>query len=331
MERIKDLISIIVPVYNVSKYLEKCLTSLINQKYQQIEIILVNDGSTDNSLEICEKYKSQDSRIILVNQKNKGLSAARNRGLDIAKGQYIGFVDSDDWIEEDMYYELHRMLIKEKCDLVECAVNYANGDQLKIYEKGDNYILSGRDAVRKQLLSDTYEVIPRIAVWSKLFSASFWEKRRFPEGYVHEDYFLTCQALYESERVGVVNIGLYNHLISNLNSITHDRFSRKEFYIEEQFKKRVEYFHDNRDRELEKIAKEKYYLKVFNLYYKCHKNNMDEKEKFRKIILNNIGTIKKLQIESRFKWKMLLLAYCPRIYDFASNEQLKRRALENGK
>ena len=103
MERKNGLISVIVPVYNVESYLEKCIDSIIHQTYKNLEIILVDDGSTDNSGKICDVYKEKDSRIKVIHKQNRGLSSARNCGLEIAKGEYIGFVDGDDYIAEDMY------------------------------------------------------------------------------------------------------------------------------------------------------------------------------------------------------------------------------------
>lgn len=115
-----DLISIIVPVYNVEKYLEHCLNSIINQTYKNLEIILVNDGSTDNSLEICESFKQKDSRIKIITKGNGGLSSARNEGLKIAKGNYISFVDSDDWIDADFIKALYNNLISTDSDMSTC-------------------------------------------------------------------------------------------------------------------------------------------------------------------------------------------------------------------
>ena len=107
----RDSISIIVPVYNVEKYLEKCIDSILNQSYQNLEIILIDDGSTDNSGSICDEYKKKDQRVQVIHQKNQGQSSARNAGLNIAKGSYIGFVDSDDWIEQNMYEKLYKNII----------------------------------------------------------------------------------------------------------------------------------------------------------------------------------------------------------------------------
>ena len=104
-------ISVIVPIYNVEKYLEKCLESIINQTFINLEIILINDGSTDFSGSICEKYKNKDNRIILIHKKNEGLSAARNKGLSIATGDYISFVDSDDFLDLNMYEILYKKML----------------------------------------------------------------------------------------------------------------------------------------------------------------------------------------------------------------------------
>ena len=123
MSRNDSLISIIVPVYNVEQYLSRCVDSLVNQTYHNIEIILVDDGSPDRSGEICDEYAKKDKRVKVIHQSNGGLSDARNTALDIAKGDYLMFVDSDDWIEPTMYEEMLSFMEKEQLDLVECGIN----------------------------------------------------------------------------------------------------------------------------------------------------------------------------------------------------------------
>ena len=113
----KKKISIIIPVYNVEKYLSRCLESVINQSYKNIEIIIVNDGSTDNSFDICNKYKKKDKRVILIDQNNQGLSGARNTGLKHATGEYICFIDSDDYVEKDYVEYLYKLIVKDDYDL----------------------------------------------------------------------------------------------------------------------------------------------------------------------------------------------------------------------
>ena len=113
-------ISVIVPIYNAEAYLNRCLDSIINQTYSDLEIILINDGSTDNSLDICLEYASKDKRIVVYNQTNKGISKARNKGIELATGDYIGFVDSDDIISPRMYETLYNLMTDEKCLIAGC-------------------------------------------------------------------------------------------------------------------------------------------------------------------------------------------------------------------
>lgn len=126
MKLILPKISIIVPVYNVENYVSKCIESIINQTYKDVEIIIVNDGSTDKSGDICDYYSKKDARIILIHQENQGLSMARNNALDIASGDYIGFVDSDDWIAPDMYGTLYNNAIEHDADISMCNFYYVS-------------------------------------------------------------------------------------------------------------------------------------------------------------------------------------------------------------
>lgn len=126
-------VSVIVPVYNVAQYLEQCLDSVVNQTMKELEIILVNDGSTDGSDEICEQYAKQDERVILLHQKNQGLAAARQAGLDVAHGEYIGFVDSDDWLELSMYEEMYDAARNNNADIVFCNVYRNENKKEQIY------------------------------------------------------------------------------------------------------------------------------------------------------------------------------------------------------
>ncbi|MDF2617290.1 MAG: glycosyl transferase family 2 [Sedimentibacter sp.] len=123
-----NLISIVIPVYNVEKYLSRCLESILSQSLKEIEIIVVNGGSTDNSLEICRYYEKKDSRIIIIDKKNEGVSVARNTGIEKASGKYIGFVDPDDWIEKNMYENMYNTIEKYKCCIAFC--NYSKDSRL---------------------------------------------------------------------------------------------------------------------------------------------------------------------------------------------------------
>lgn len=122
----KDLVSVVIPIYNVEKYLRKCIETVIDQTYTNIEIILVNDGSTDNSLQICNQFKEKDKRIKVINKKNGGLSDARNVGIKNAQGKYICFIDSDDFISEKYIEELHNLIVENKAQIAVCGFENVN-------------------------------------------------------------------------------------------------------------------------------------------------------------------------------------------------------------
>lgn len=308
------LISIIVPIYNVEKYLKKCIDSIISQSYKNIEIILVDDGSPDQCGTLCDQYKEIDKRIIVIHKTNGGLSSARNAGLDVASGEYIGFVDSDDFIETTMYEEMLEMMQTYKCDIVECAVNNIYDDKINRYINEYNEVLDGKEALKKQLASNakaTY--MPRISVWSKLFKKEFWKERRFPEGKIHEDYMLTCQALYYAKRVGLLKKGLYNHLLTNCNSIMNAKFGRKDLYLEIQYRERVYFLKNKNEIQLTKLAERAYYNLLLSLFWRCSVNNMEEKDYYLGIIKNEKKEIKKV-VEGKRSFEYMLLWMNPNIY-----------------
>ena len=137
----KPKISVIVPVYNVEKYIKKCLDTIISQTFSDIEIICVNDGSTDSSRKILEEYKNKDSRIIIIDKKNGGLSSARNAGMKVAMGEYISFIDSDDWIEETMLEKLYNNMTTLNTDITICAVHQFDETKQAIDDTNPYYTL----------------------------------------------------------------------------------------------------------------------------------------------------------------------------------------------
>ncbi|WP_052399127.1 glycosyltransferase family 2 protein [Candidatus Francisella endociliophora] len=177
------LISVIIPVYNVQNYLVRCLDSVINQTYKNLEIILVNDGSTDNSLEICQQYIDKDSRIILINKNNGGLSSARNAGLEINKGKYITFIDSDDWVALDYINTLYQNIIDNNADI--SIVGFENVYDSNVEDiPNTNKIktFSQKEAVNKLILNKL-----ETSACGKLFNSFFFKKNRFREGIIFED------------------------------------------------------------------------------------------------------------------------------------------------
>lgn len=194
----EKLISIIVPVYNVEKYLEKCVNSIINQTYNNIEIILVDDGSKDNSGQICEQLKGKDNRIKVIHKENGGLSDARNAGLKIAKGEYIGFVDSDDYIAEDMFETLYNLNKKYNSEI--SIVSYYeiyNGKVISVRNTKKLEELNKIEAI-KELLIDTK--IQSYA-WNKLFKRELFDNIEFPTNKNFEDMATTLLLFEKANKV----------------------------------------------------------------------------------------------------------------------------------
>jgi len=218
----EPLISVIIPVYNVEEYLEKCINSVIAQTYRNIEIIMVDDGSTDKSGTMCALLAEKDSRIVVIHKANGGLSSARNAGLNIAKGDYIGFVDSDDWIEPDMYECLISNMLKENADISICGIYYNRESKTKTDRDITGYrVFSRYEAVNCVIQRNS---IIKAYVWSKLYSKHIFSKLRFPEGKTYEDLFTILPVIDAAEKI-VVTMQPKYHYIKRPGSITTSEFS----------------------------------------------------------------------------------------------------------
>ena len=209
------LLSVIIPVYNVEPYLEQCLDSVVNQTYKNLEIICINDGSTDNSLKILEKYQKKDNRMKIIDQKNKGVAAARNAGLDAATGEYITFVDSDDYLELNAYEEAMKVMLKtNNVDIVEFNVN--------VFSEDSNPVTINRTNCTAKFFENIFNAKASApSVWNKVFKFDRIKKMniRFPNGLVNDDTFFSTAAVMCSNNTTFINIPFYNYRIFG-NSIT---------------------------------------------------------------------------------------------------------------
>lgn len=212
------LISIIVPIYNVEKYLEKCVKSITAQTYRNTEIVLVDDGSPDNCGKLADDLAKTDQRIRVIHKVNGGLSSARNAGIDVAQGDYIGFVDSDDTIEPFMYEKLFSLLQKENTKLSVCAVNYVYEDGKVLRKKsiGRNVTFDFCRAIIEMNLHRYFDM----GAWSKLYHRSLFEDIRFPVGKLSEDYYIMYKIFDKAQRISYLDVPCYNYL-QRKNSITH--------------------------------------------------------------------------------------------------------------
>lgn len=218
----EDKISIIIPVYNTEKFLVRCFESVINQTYKNLEIIVVNDGSTDESLKICENYARKDSRIILLNQKNGGHSVARNNALKYVSGKYIGFVDSDDYIQLDMYEKMIALMKKYNLDAVMCGFNIID-DTIRGNTNNDTEDLN---EIKIDLdTSKIYQLILQDEIgsqlWKFLFKADLWKGILSPQGRFAQDMFVLHKVLFRAKKIGYTSEKLYNYYAGRPNNTSN--------------------------------------------------------------------------------------------------------------
>lgn len=217
-------ISVIVPVYMVEGYIRKCVESILAQTFSDIEVILVDDGSSDNSGQICDEYERADSRVHVIHQANAGLSAARNAGIAVAKGKYLGFVDGDDYIAPDMYQILHEAILKGKAQLAVCGIYDVYGEgSPKI--KPQFFKVLDRDDATQLILEGN---IISVHAVNKLYARDIFAKLRYPVGKYHEDSYVILDVLAQCERVVVDSRQRY-YYIHREDSINTEQFSAKQF------------------------------------------------------------------------------------------------------
>ena len=273
----EKLISIIVAVYNIEQYLPRCIESLIAQTYRNIEIILVDDGAKDNSAAICDDYASKDKRIKVVHKKNGGLSDARNAGLEVAEGDYIGFVDGDDWIENDMYRGMYLACEKENAQVAVCRYKQVSalGEEFPLstgcagsidVAAADSVLLTREEALEIYVCGDERYIIYN-SVWSKLFSREVIGDMRFPVGKNSEDIMFTTRAFVKMNRCVYVDKAYYNYVLDREGSIMNERAGERRIHDEIPFwREQITYFKEEGLEELSKKASYHFYRRMLFYY-----------------------------------------------------------------
>lgn len=273
----KIKVSIIIPVYNVEQYLRECLNSVVNQTLADIEIICVNDGSTDNSYEILKEYAAKDSRIILLNQENKGPSVARNIAITQAKGEYLGFVDSDDWVDLNYFEELYNVANKFNAEIACAGFRYVRKNRMRIrkFFKSQQLIVNIED----KLKVDNIPV--QMYIWNKIFKREAWLKTgiMFPEGRNFEDISILLKLLYYmGNLVTVPNVYYWYRQVSTSIVNTKSQKNREDYY--------------NAKKELYDFA-DKHYIKL-------DKTRQFKKIEYVKIL--GLTILKNIHYEERIKY-----------------------------
>lgn len=265
-------VSIIVPVYNVEQYLKECIESILAQTWKNFEVILVDDGSTDSSGKICDEYSQKKEFISVIHKKNGGLSSARNAGIDVAQGDYLAFIDSDDVVHPRYLSELVAIVKKEKADLAACNFCVGSLCRWKNFSEVKYDIRCNEDVLKKMNDND---VVVTVA-WNKLYHAKFFREYglRYPVGKIHEDMFLTPQILYYTKKMVITNVQLYFYR-QRENSIMNSSFSIKQLDALDAIEFRIELFQHWNKQYLQASEYESYIRKSNELYKKMKEEETD--------------------------------------------------------
>lgn len=293
------IISVVIPVYNVERYLSRCLTSVMSQTFTDFDIVLVDDGSTDKSRTMCDEVARSDARIHVIHQKNAGLSMARNMGIDWAKknsdSEWITFIDSDDWIHARYLELLHAAAIENNVQISLCPFMRINDGQLpdfsewrcRVYDVGEYYLEN---------------IVNATVAWGKLYTKKAFHKLRYPSGKIHEDEYVTYKILFHYGRVAVVDQPMYAYY-QNQEGIMLQKWSVKRFDRLDALEEQVAYFARN---SMNRIAADRFWALMFFLRtYQDEINLCDEltEEAKKKYILQLKKRMRRLLMQYRNrKW-----------------------------
>lgn len=304
-----ELVSIIIPVYNVEAYLKECAASIMDQTYTDFEAILVDDGSTDSSGDICDSLKDMDDRFKVIHQKNKGLSGARNTGLTHARGEYICFVDSDDMVSPGYVAEMMDAIKAENADLAICDVESAKLCEPSLDIK-DRCTLKASEC--RDWLKDTRsrEYVLMVVAWNKLYSRALLEGFAYDEGKWHEDEFAINKIIFKFEKAVFVPKKLYKYR-DNSEGITGEsnKYNKKHLDAFDAFKERINISIKNRDFAFANVTLVNTLYKLTELYFENSKMSTAYQKKFREIFY----TYRRyLDVKQSLKYRLFLKF--PRIY-----------------
>lgn len=304
-----DKISIIVPIYKVEKYLKKCIDSIINQTYSNLEIILVDDGSPDNCPNICDEYAKKDNRIIVIHKKNGGLSDARNVGIEQATGKYISFIDSDDYITNDYIEYLYKLITSYDGDVSIILPQI-------FYDEQDRVIISNKKEIIKvydsktALLTMLYQKEFDTSAWGKLYKTDLFNDIKFPVGKLYEDISTIYKTFLNSDTIVYSNQKKYYYL-KRKDSIMGRSFKEKDMdyiYQAESMYNSVKFM----DNEIEIAARCRLINANFSVLRKILSLH-EKKNEYVKIILRNIKKLRKNLIFNknvRIKTKIAIMMSC---------------------
>ena len=312
-------ISVIVPVYNSGKYIKRFIESIISQTYRQLEILLIDDGSTDGSGYICDLYEKRDSRIKVFHKENSGVADSRNYGVDNATGEFIAFIDSDDWVDKNLYMELIKSVEKYNADIAVCNFKRILNEEEKLKDSSIEEIYTGEEALWQMFGERNSQLIS--VVWNKLYKRYIFENMRFPKGRIHEDEFLNPKLLYKANKIVYINKELIYYR-KTPNSIINSEFKENKIDYLYVLDDRSKFFLDNRLYNLYEVCRKCELNVNIEFYYKVKNSSIKNKKYELKRITNTVNNIKKElnnKLSIKDKIRINLFIFTPSIYNYVTN------------
>lgn len=303
-----DKISVIVPIYKVEDYLHRCVDSIINQTYTNLEIILVDDGSPDNCSRICDEYAKKDSRIRVIHKKNGGLSDARNAGIDIATGEYIMFIDSDDFVDREMMKSMMRNMIHNNVDMVVCNIKYIYEDKEVVKYNQADRILDRYEAMEEYLRDGVVQAV----AWNKLYKKSLISDMRYKVGKTNEDEFFTYKVVDKTDKIYYNSRPFYNYI--QRDSSIMGKYSINRLDGVEASYERLNFIKERYPDLYEKEKKTFINLCIYSYQMILKEPNLDKNKQGRKILNNYTKKIKFNKTELKnYSYKDKLKIYLSKI------------------
>lgn len=305
-------ISIIIPVYNVEKYLSRCIRSLLNQTFSDFEILLIDDGSTDKSGEICNEYSKNFDFIKVYHKDNGGLSDARNYGIDKSRGKYVTFVDPDDFVHKDYLKTLFELVQEDEVQ-VSCisGVRYLEGSKIPNTGHSSENVVNTTDGLRNMLIRKGFGV----SAWGKLFEKEMFRTIRFPKGKIYEDIFTIPYVIAKSEKIAYKEEYMYYYFVRK-DSITHAEFDSRNLMMLEGLNKLSEFIMANYP-ELKDAMQCRYIWDILSLINKAC-STKEYKKLVKKIISNNNefwnSALENIYLDKRRKFQVRLINWSITVY-----------------
>lgn len=311
-------VSVIVPIYNVEDYLPKCIDSIQKQSYDNLEIILVDDGSPDKCGNICEEYKLRDERIKVVHKPNGGLSDARNAGMEVATGEYYVFIDSDDYVHPQMIEKLLDACDKTGADMAVCGFKSVteneNIDMDTLNDVPVEEVVSDEDRINYFYEKKYVEFV---VAWNKIYPAKYFENIKYPKGKVHEDEFTTYKLLEKADKIAFIDVPLYFY-VQRQSSIMGQNFNVKRLLVMDALEERMNHYIDLK--KYRWVEKNLYLYRMFLIKYSREIDKQEDIDSaildryfnyYKKVVLNNIF---KTTISFKKKIGYILMIYFPKQY-----------------